>query len=54
MKTSRADAVYDVSTPVLKNEALVYEVEGNAFLPHQVRRMVGALVDLGRERLKCY
>ncbi len=27
------------------------EVKGNAFLPHQVRRMVGALVDLGRGKL---
>ena len=25
-----------------------FEVEGSAFLPHQVRRMAGALVDLGR------
>ena len=28
------------------------EVEGNAFLPRQVRRMVGALVDAGSGRLK--
>jgi tRNA pseudouridine38-40 synthase len=28
------------------------EVEGNAFLPRQVRRMVGALVDVGSGRLK--
>ncbi len=27
------------------------EVEGNAFLPHQVRRMAGALVDVGMGRL---
>ena len=27
------------------------EVRGNAFLPHQVRRMVGALVDVGRGTL---
>ena len=27
------------------------EVEGSAFLPHQVRRMAGALVDAGRGRL---
>ncbi len=26
------------------------EVEGNAFLPRQVRRMAGALVDVGRQR----
>ena len=35
-----------------EHEALTYEVEGNAFLPHQVRRMVGSLVDLGRGNLK--
>ena len=28
-----------------------FEVEGNAFLPHQVRRMAGALVDVGLGRL---
>ncbi len=39
------------STWDCKSETLFYEVEGNAFLPHQVRRMVGALVDLGRDRL---
>ena len=27
------------------------EVRGNAFLPHQVRRMVGALVDIGKGKL---
>ena len=27
------------------------EVEGSAFLPHQVRRMAGALVDVGRGRI---
>ena len=27
------------------------EVRGNAFLPHQVRRMVGSLVDVGMEKL---
>jgi tRNA pseudouridine38-40 synthase len=30
---------------------LRFDVEGNAFLPHQVRRMAGALVDVGRGRL---
>ncbi|MDC0035818.1 hypothetical protein OAJ44_05635, partial [Chloroflexi bacterium] len=34
-----------------ENNMLNYEVEGNAFLPRQVRRMVGSLVDLGRGRL---
>jgi tRNA pseudouridine38-40 synthase len=28
-----------------------FEIEGNAFLPHQVRRTVGALVEIGRGRL---
>ena len=31
--------------------ALTFEFEANAFLPHQVRRMVGALVDIGRGRM---
>ncbi len=31
--------------------AVEFEVEGNAFLPHMVRRMAGALVDVGRDRL---
>ncbi len=30
---------------------ITLEFEANAFLPHQVRRMVGALVETGRERL---
>jgi tRNA pseudouridine38-40 synthase len=30
---------------------LVLDVEGNAFLPHQVRRMTGALVEVGRGKL---
>lgn len=29
-------------------DEVIFEVEGSAFLPHQVRRMAGALVDLGR------
>ena len=32
-------------------EMITFDVEGNAFLPHQVRRMAGALVDLGIGRL---
>ena len=28
-------------------ENIEIEVEGNAFLPHQVRRMVGAIIDVG-------
>jgi len=34
-----------------EQELLELEVEGNAFLPHQVRRMAGAVVDVGRGRL---
>jgi len=30
---------------------LEFEFRANAFLPHQVRRMVGALVELGRGRI---
>jgi tRNA pseudouridine38-40 synthase len=30
------------------DDTIVFNVEGNAFLPHQVRRMIGALVDVGR------
>ena len=36
------------------NEAgcvLTFEFEANAFLPHQVRRMVGAVIDVGRGRI---
>lgn len=34
-------------------EPFIYvEIEGNAFLPRQVRRMAGALVDVGAGRLK--
>ena len=32
-------------------QRLTIDVEGNAFLPHQVRRMAGALVDVGTGRL---
>ena len=32
-------------------DLVTFEVEGNAFLPHQVRRMAGVLVDLGRNRM---
>ena len=30
------------------DDTIVIDVEGTAFLPHQVRRMAGALVDVGR------
>ncbi|MDA0770471.1 MAG: tRNA pseudouridine(38-40) synthase TruA [SAR202 cluster bacterium Casp-Chloro-G4] len=32
-------------------DLLMIDVKGNAFLPHQVRRMVGALVDVGRGKI---
>lgn len=32
-------------------EIVTFEFEGSSFLPHQVRRMVGALVDLGRDAM---
>ena len=34
-----------------QGDLVEFEVEGNAFLPHQVRRMAGALVDVGRGNL---
>lgn len=34
-----------------KDELIHIEIEGSAFLPHQVRRMAGALVDVGRGKL---
>lgn len=33
------------------DNVLTFDIEGSAFLPHQVRRMVGCLVDVGRQRL---
>jgi tRNA pseudouridine38-40 synthase len=40
------------SGQALEGEEVVhFDVEGSAFLPHQVRRMAGALVDAGRGRL---
>ena len=35
-----------------KGDIIDFEVEGSAFLPHQVRRMAGALVDVGRGALE--
>jgi len=34
-----------------QDEIVICEVTANAFLPHQVRRMAGALVQVGRGRL---
>jgi len=33
-------------------DLVFFEVRANAFLPRQVRRMAGALLDIGRDRLK--
>ena len=46
--TVRAVSEIDIE---VEGERIEIEVEGNAFLPHQVRRMVGALVDVGRGRM---
>ena len=45
-----ASTVRVVSDTTVRREGdiICFEVEGNAFLPHQVRRMAGALVDVGR------
>jgi len=46
---------HDERSPNAQNgEMLVFDVAGNAFLQHQVRRMAGALVDIGRGRLSKY
>ena len=42
--------VYE-SAVVQNGGLLTFDVKGNAFLPHQVRRMAGALVDVGKGRL---
>ncbi|MDA1188464.1 MAG: tRNA pseudouridine(38-40) synthase TruA [Chloroflexi bacterium] len=34
-----------------QGEKVYFEVEGSAFLPHQVRRMTGALIDVGKGRM---
>jgi tRNA pseudouridine38-40 synthase len=37
---------------VRDGELVLFEIKANSFLPHQVRRMAGALLDVGRDRLK--
>jgi tRNA pseudouridine38-40 synthase len=34
-----------------RGPAVVFDVVANAFLPHQVRRMVGALVEVGKGKI---
>ena len=42
--------IYEASVDRV-SDIVTLNLVGNAFLPHQVRRMAGALVDLGRRRL---
>ena len=49
-KTSSVRAVFDASVEQ-NDDVIALWVVGNAFLQHQVRRMAGALVDIGRGRL---
>ena len=35
-----------------RGDVIEFEVEGSSFLPHQVRRMAGALVDVGRGKIQ--
>ena len=49
-KTSSVRAIYEAKIEPHGNVITLY-VRGNAFLQHQVRRMTGALVDIGRGRL---
>ena len=38
-------------TVARRGSRIVLDVEANAFLPHQVRRMTGALIDVGRRQI---
>ena len=49
-KTNSVRAVLDVALKQ-SGDAIDFWVVGNAFLQHQVRRMAGALVDIGRGKL---
>ena len=49
-KTSSVRTVFDASVEH-REDVIALWVTGNAFLQHQVRRMAGALVDIGRSRL---
>lgn len=42
--------IYDASVR-RAGEVVTFDVEGSSFLPHQVRRMAGSLVDVGRGKL---
>ncbi len=49
-----ASTVREVSRVSVRagGERIAIDVEGNAFLPHQVRRMAGAIVDAGTGRME--
>ena len=49
-RTSSVRAIYNTSVEQ-SGSAIAIGVVGNAFLQHQVRRMAGALVDVGRGKL---
>ena len=42
--------IYEASID-FDDDQMLFEFEGSSFLPHQVRRMVGALVDVGKGAL---
>ena len=50
LEDSRASTVREVFRAQVgrEDDTIVFDVAGTAFLPHQVRRMAGALVDVGR------
>ena len=50
-KSNSVRAVHDASV-LQSDNAIEIWVTGNAFLQHQVRRMAGALVDIGRGKLR--
>ena len=50
LKASTVREVFGTEARAL-GEIIEIEIYGNAFLPHQVRRMSGALVDVGRGKL---
>lgn len=53
LEKSGASTVREIyeSTVCIEKDIIRIEVEGNAFLPHQVRRMTGSLVDVGKGRI---
>jgi tRNA pseudouridine38-40 synthase len=54
LESSEASTVREIFDASVREagDMIEFHVEGNAFLPHQVRRMAGALVDVGLGRLQ--